>query len=264
MPDENNSQTPSTNPGHQTLTPTPDTPPVVQRVVPDCGKPEAEKEKQASGKPMEKLHPIHHAAFWVQLGLGVIGIAAILIYWGQLCEMRKTAKLTQDSVTNADRNFRIDERAWMAFGFKDQGSITLTFNKSFLVPVELRNTGKTPAKNIHGVVVVGVFKKGEPLDFTYTFGHAHYGVQAGAVFPNGSIVESFEAIKHGQEHAEAIIFTPSLKDELFNARSFIVTYGRIDYNDIFGREHWTTYCRYVLHPELISDECTRYNNADSN
>ena len=60
------------------------------------------------------------------------------------------------------------------------------------------------------------------------------------------------------------VFTAPLKDEIFNAQSLIVVHGRIIYNDIFGTEHWTTYCRYVLHPELISEECTRHNDTDDN
>jgi len=156
---------------------------------------------------------------------------------------------------DSNHNFTVDERAWMAFKFVE-GNITFTFDKSFLVPTELINVGKTPAKNVHGNIVVGVFKKGEDLDFSYTSGHASYRVMAGTIFPNGQIVESFEAIKHGQEHAESIIFTTQLKDELFSGQSFLIVHGKIVYNDVFGTEHWTTYCRYVLHPELISEQCT--------
>lgn len=176
---------------------------------------------------------------------------------------RHANEIATESVARVDRNFRADERAWMAFKFME-GNITFTLDKSFLVPTELVNTGKTPAKNVHGNIAVGVFKSGAPLDFTYTPGHPSYKVAAGTLFPNGKIVESFEAIKHGQVRAEPIIFTVPLKDELFSAKSFVVVHGRIEYKDIFGTDHWTTYCRYVLHPELISEECVRYNDTDDN
>jgi hypothetical protein len=197
-----------------------------------------------------------------------IGSLAVLFIYAVVTTLiwranTRVAEDTHQSVVNADRNFRIDERAWMAFKFME-GNLTLTLDKSFLVPTELVNVGKTPAKNVHGNIVVGVFKKGEPLDFTYTQGHANYGVQAGTIFPTGKIDESFEAIRHGPKNAEPIIFTALLKDELFNAKSFIVVHGKITYNDVFGKEHWTTYCRYVFHPDLISEECTRYNDTDNN
>jgi hypothetical protein len=162
---------------------------------------------------------------------------------------------------DANSNFKRDERAWMAFKFLE-GNLTLTIGQSFLVPTELVNTGKTPAKNVHGNIVVGVFKKGERLNFDYSPGHANYKINAGTIFPSGRIAESFEAIQHGQERAEAIIFTAPLKDDIFSGESVIVVHGRIVYDDIFGAEHRTTYCRYVLHPELISEDCTRYNDTE--
>lgn len=195
-----------------------------------------------------------HVTLWMEI-IGVIFlIAYTTVAAFQWYEMKKSTEA-------ANRNFRRDERSWMAFKFME-GNITFTMNKSFLVPTEIMNTGKTPAKNVRGNIVIGVFKKGERLDFTYTPGHANYAITAGTIFPTGKIVESFEAIKHGQERAEAIIFTGLLKDELVSGQSLLVVHGRIVYNDIFGTEHWTTYCRYVLHPELISEECTRYNDTD--
>jgi len=201
------------------------------------------------------------------LGFEAFGLLVLIVYTIATIAIWRANKQSADAATrstaNADRSFRQDERAWMAFKFAE-GSLTLTIGKPFLVPTELTNVGKTPAKNVRGNIVVGVFKKGESLDFTYTSGHANYGIRAGTMFPTGKIIESFEAIKHGKEHAEPIIFTPPLKDELFSAQSFLIVHGRIAYNDIFGTEHWTTYCRYVLHPELISEECTRYNDTDDN
>lgn len=200
--------------------------------------------------------------FWAEL---VVGFFVVVYTIVSICLWRAAQhanEIASQGVTNADKNFRRDERSWMAFKFVE-GSITFTLQKPFLVPTQLINTGKTPAKNVHGNIVVGVFKKGEPLDFTYTAGHAHYGLEAGTIFPNGSIVESFEAIKHGQDRVEPIIFSVPLKDELFNGQSFLVVHGWIEYSDIFGTKHWTTYCRYVLHPDLISPECTRYNDSDN-
>jgi hypothetical protein len=183
-----------------------------------------------------------------------------LLIWRQMITQ---TRISNESLQQVAKSFQTDERAWIGFTFVE-GSITFTLQKSFLVPTKLINTGKTPARNVHGNIVVGIFKKGEPLDFTYTKGHAHYFVESGTIFRDGSITESFEAIKHGQDKAEAIIFTGPIKDELFSGRSFLIVHGRVDYWDIFGTEHWTTYCRYVLHPEQISQQCTRYNDTDNN
>lgn len=210
-----------------------------------------------SNTPHKKHRDWHDYTTLVLEIIGVLGLFTYTTFAAlQWCAANRANEI-------AAANFQRDERAWMAFKFME-GGITFTLQKSFLVPTQLVNTGKTPAKNVRGNIVVDVFRKGEPLNFTYTAGHAHYAIQAGTIFPSGGITESFEAIKHGQDKAEPIIFTVPLKDELFNAQAFLVVHGRIEYRDIFGAEHWTTYCRYVLHPELISSECTRYNNTDDN
>jgi hypothetical protein len=219
-----------------------------------------EGKRKAEGDRHYRIQNSIRKATWAAFVAATIYAGIAVLQWRA---NKRAAEATVQGVTNADKSFKQDERAWMAFKFVE-GSITFTINKSFLVPTELLNTGKTPAKNVHGNIMVGVFEKGEPLDFSYSAGHANYKVQAGTIFPSGKIVESFEGIKHGQERTEPIIFTVPLKNDLFSAKSFIVVHGRIDYKDIFGIEHWTTYCRYVLHPELISEECTRYNDTDDN
>jgi hypothetical protein len=47
----------------------------------------------------KEVHWIQHATFWSQIGLGLIGIAALWIYHGQLSEMRHTNELTQKALT---------------------------------------------------------------------------------------------------------------------------------------------------------------------
>lgn len=222
-----------------------------------------------------ELHWLEKLNIAGQMGLVIVGIVAACIYGCQLSVMRgqlaeivkqypeiqKSAQAAQDSVTNADANFRRDQRAWIGFSFVP-GNITFTVGKSFLVPTMLINSGKTPAKNVEGNIVVGVFKRGRPLDFSYTPGHAIYRVAAGTIFPGGSINESFEGIEHGTGRANAIIITKPLADDILNSRSLVIVHGRITYRDIFGGEHWTTYCRVASNPSLIPEDCTHYNSTD--
>jgi hypothetical protein len=194
------------------------------------------------------------------IALSGLTLVAVIVYAVLTYKQWREMKRSTDAVMT---NFKTDERAWMGFKFME-GSLTLTVGKSFLVPTQLVNTGKTPAKNVHGSVRVGIVKRDEPLDFTYAPGHAHYELSAGTIFPAGFINESFEAEQHGPDKPEAILLTKPMLDDIFNGKSIIVVHGKIVYNDIFGTEHWTTYCRYVLHPEIISPECMRYNDTDDN
>lgn len=85
------------------------------------------------------------------------------------------------------------------------------------------------------------------------------------MFPDGSIEESFQGMRTGENgNAEAIVLRKPLWEEIRTGQSFIIVHGIITYRDIFGTEHWTTYCRYVTNPSLISDECTRHNDTDNN
>lgn len=209
----------------------------------------------------QEVHWLEHATFWSQVCLGLIGVAALIIYFGQLSEMKKATNITQQAVINADRNFRRDERAWIGFSLGG-GNLTLTVGQPFSVPTTLINSGKTPAKNVEGNIIVTIVKRGAPFDFVYASGHANYRIAAGSLFPNATINESFQAIRHGPVHAEAIIVTKPILDEITASQSLVVVYGRLTYSDIFGIEHWTTYCRIVSNPSLIPDDCVRYNNTD--
>ncbi len=211
----------------------------------------------------KELHWLEKLSIIGQLSLVAVGITAACIYGGQLGEMRKTTKATQNSVANAELNFRRDERAWIGFSFVP-GPISFTVGKSFFVPTLLINTGKTPANNVEGNIVVGVFERGKPLDFAYTSGHANYRISAGTIFPNGSFTESFQAIRHGEINAEAIVIDKPLLGELLSSTKLVIVHGKVTYVDIFGVQHWTRYCRVVSNPSLIPDDCMRYNETDGN
>ncbi len=214
------------------------------------------KEDSATQELAREFRTVEIIQIVISGALAIIGVAALYIYGGQLKEMQRSTDATI-------ANFKRDERAWMAFKFME-GNLTFTIGKSFLVPTQIVNTGKTPARDVRGKIVVGVLKNGERLGLDYSPGHAHYQVFAGTIFPTGHIEQSFEGIQHGIPNAESIILNKPMWEEILSGKSLVVVHGRIEYKDIFGTDHWTTYCRYVLHPELISEECTRYNDTDDN
>jgi hypothetical protein len=191
-----------------------------------------------------------------------VGAAYCIVTVGLWCATRQSNQISAKGVANADRNFRVDERAWIGFG--TGGSITFTVGRPFLVPTEITNTGKTPAKNVEGNVAVDIVNKGVPIDFSYGTGHANYRVHGGTLFPNGKIDESFEGIQHGPTKAEPIIITKPLAQKIMTGQAFVIIHGKITYRDEFGTEHWTTFCRNVSDPSAISEDCTRDNDTDDN
>jgi hypothetical protein len=194
----------------------------------------------------------------VILTAAIAGFAgwSVYVFDGQLQEMHKATVIV-------DRNFRIDERAWIGFTLASD-HFTFTLGKPFLVPAEILNTGKTPAKNVEGNIAVQIAEKGKPIDFSYAPGHANYRIQGGTLFPSGKIIESFEGIQHGRENAEPIVITKALGQEIISGQLYVIIHGKITYQDEFGTEHWTTFCRNVTDPSAISEDCTRYNDTDDN
>jgi hypothetical protein len=72
----------------------------------------------------DEVHWIYHATFWLQVGLGVIGIVALFIYYGQLRtmnrtygemvrqypELQKSADAAKKSADTAENSFRVERR----------------------------------------------------------------------------------------------------------------------------------------------------------
>jgi hypothetical protein len=202
---------------------------------------------------------------WVEGGGLVIASVLAIANIGLWIVTNKAANATRQSVTNADTNFRTDERAWIGVGIG--GTVTFTIDQPFLVPVKTSNSGKTPAQDVHGNVVVGVFEKGRALNFDYSSGHhnANYGIRSGTLFPGGFVEESFQGVRTGDNgKPETILLHKASYDAVQGGQAFVIVHGIIFYNDIFGIEHWTTFCRYVTNPSFIDKQCTEHNATDTN
>jgi hypothetical protein len=199
-------------------------------------------------------------AMWVTAGVTFLAFGAAAYY---ACIARKQLSALNQQIEHADRNFRIEQRAWIGFSFVP-GNLTFTIHKPFLVPTLLINSGRTPAKDVSGRIVVGIIGRGQPIDFSYAPGHAHYEISAGTIFPNGQFQESFEGIEHGADHAQAILIEKPLLNAILSSEKLVVVHGRITYSDVFGQQHWTTYCRIVSNPSLIPPDCMSYNRTDDN
>ena len=110
MPDEISGQTPTGNPNQN--------PPFVEeKPVGDNRNNTADDETKSTKNLAKEVHWIQHATFWSQVGLGVIGIVALVIYHGQWKQMQKgteinskslieTQNLVGTSQSQFDRNMR--------------------------------------------------------------------------------------------------------------------------------------------------------------
>ena len=71
---------------------------VQERIVGQGSQTAAEEDECRTGELAKEVHWLQHATFWSQVGLGLIGIAALWIYHGQLAEMQKSTQATKDAL----------------------------------------------------------------------------------------------------------------------------------------------------------------------
>lgn len=158
---------------------------------------------------------------------------------------------------------RVDQRAWVSI------VIPTTFplnGSSIPIVIQIQNTGKTPATGVEGNYIATVLKRGEKLALDdFRIGHAHNKLYVGALFPNSPVPMTSVVVRYGPSISESIVPDDALRQDIANGNRFIIFYGKITYNDVFGARHWTQFCTGtgVAMLEKLK-ECIAYNDVDHN
>lgn len=162
----------------------------------------------------------------------------------------RNAKLALDTSTAAART---DQRAWMDIIINRPPSFQP--DKSFSTTAEMKNLGKTPAKNIKfGDRFEGIPPSLHPIfnDDTLAF------VDAGMLPPQGPATRPVE-------------ITPGKPDDPLGQGRFeairdgnIVAYywGLIKYDDVFGFHHWLKFCYIYNVPHRQFNLVSMHNDID--
>lgn len=200
-----------------------------------------------------------------------IGLAALVmngfiawVYWNQFKEMQKATEATRHAVSDSNRNFRSDERAWVGITFPNVDFQRESIGKVFEVPMVVTNTGKTPAQhiNIKGVVSIVHDRIGNidipPSDITHGFSL----VRIELLQPNQTIKDWPLAALDTSGPTKPVITTKVIVDHIGNASYTVVIHGRITYEDIFGYKHWLTFCHNANGLVGGSTACFDYNSFD--
>ena len=209
---------------------------IIESVPPPPSPSEEQKAKENRTERREK---------WRSIVECIVGFFVIVYTIVSIClwiASRNTNRIALQGVTNADRNFRRDERAWVV-AIRDQFQWPIGSNVVF--PGHLTNTGKTPAKHVEMWSTAIVLNVNDAPEFTYTAGTGHPSVrtEADIFFPNAPPIEfRVPTFKKGTNIGETISMTKGLHSQLTGGQYFIVMHGKITYEDIFGTSHWQTYC----------------------
>jgi hypothetical protein len=182
-------------------------------------------------------------------------------------------------------NFTTEERAWLDVSL---GDATFTVGKPIAQPIKFLNTGKTPAFNVSGYYIFTILNKGDPEpDYSsvdrwmlyvlprFTFHLITQNQPRWFYVQVIGLSKKSDASKPpselvpwdtGQYTVQAMPFTEQLREGFEKHESVIVFYGRLTYQDLSHKEHWSTFCSFEPPPApealSVSTKCGDYNNTD--
>jgi hypothetical protein len=181
----------------------------------------------------------------------------------QVEEMRKSAdaatkaaKAAEASITFAEENAHLDQRAWVAF---INVSGTPVVDSSLSVAVKVKNSGKTFAKNLRMYVYFQETKEGGKPDFSEDE-TSHSGGSVFLLAPNGEYESKTDVFSGITETGK--VTQGQIDDWKTGKKNFFVC-AKLTYDDIFGCSHWTTLCNY-LSRDLQYRAYREHNDADDN
>jgi hypothetical protein len=171
--------------------------------------------------------------------------------------------LTAYFIYNQSNVMQVDQRAWLqpVIGNREPSTTsTISF------PITITNIGKSTAKNYRVDVVVRRVKNDPLFDFPYK---EPFDTQnTGIMYPsekNGFVASEETFSTDGKTKLLYQLTTDDAKS-LVDGTTFIIVYGKITYDDVFGVSHWATFCGFDRPSDkrVYAYRCSTYNDADNN
>jgi hypothetical protein len=159
--------------------------------------------------------------------------------------------IAQTGVDNVIKQSQLDQRAWI--GIESIGGIPdiPETNKSFAVITKLRNSGKTPAKNI--LTRFEAYPLPNPPNVNLTCDVALKKQESKTLLPPNGIFSANLIFGDGKPLGQGW--------ELGLKNKRIYAYGCVLYDDIFDRSHWLTYCGVLDFPSKSFQACKHHNDT---
>jgi hypothetical protein len=180
--------------------------------------------------------------------------------------MQDTANANQTAVGLAEQNikatqeqFRRDQRAWVGDIDNTPPPFTDGIRKVFIkegeglppISIIIMNSGKTPARKIKGKQIRNFFPANRP----FTPDDVPPPRQSISVLQPGATARITYQPKDKPLDQEII-------NLLRNGDLIYYIYGEITYEDVFGKAHKTTYCKFIDKDLSSLINCNTYNDAN--
>ncbi len=167
---------------------------------------------------------------------------------------RKTAELSSRKALDAPiDSSRTDQRAWIDLIISAPPAFQA--DQPFSTNAQVKNLGKTPAKNIQ----MGDAFEGLSAQTTYSFDHAKLTMtRMGMLPPQGPALRPVE-ITPGKPHE---ILGQGRFDAISRGSIVLFYWGLVTYDDVFGIHHWLKFCYIYNVPHSQFDLCAIHNDID--
>jgi hypothetical protein len=168
---------------------------------------------------------------------------------------------TQRAVDNSISAMHIDQRAWISVS---AGPTAVTSGEFIEAPIDVLNIGKTPARHLDGDIITTVLSDNEVLDTSYRPGHLRSHTSGGTFLPNSKRPPIISrAIRLNGKDTADIVANPILVEDIQAGKMFVVIYGKLSYSDVFGSNHWITFCLAGTGIPKKINGCAEYNEVDT-
>lgn len=164
--------------------------------------------------------------------LAITSAATVWLLWNQVSEMR------------------LDQRAWVGIDRIDK--FDFKTRPEFSIPLDMTNTGKTPAVHVKTKTALMSLEKGQNFVATYPGPPTSYRESNSVVLPQ----------QHMTMSTPPINVSTTQYDDIHNGRGILYAFADITYDDIYGKSHETTFC-VMYYPGLTGPSpCDVYNEAN--
>ena len=182
----------------------------------------------------------------------------------------------------ANRNFRIDQRPWLKIELAPDSessntkvSTTMTVGSNLVIPVRLKNIGKTIATDVRSSFAIQIAGPADklflPPDMTNpprldrpTHWAGITSAESGAIFPDQFHDLPISEVGGCPNNCGPIHLSQSEFDLIVGGNALIYIAGTTTYTDAFGLKHWTRFCSTIPNTHNAQLVCPQYNRADNN
>lgn len=190
--------------------------------------------------------------WWVAIGtcvLAVFAMGSFIQLWIQLNDARKV--------------FNVNQRPWVEI--HKNGDWFANVGQPIGYPIQVLNSGKSPAKKILALVFIELVTNGSSPRLTDYSPKGGSSEKAGVMFPSGNI----NFMSYRIDDVRGVPQPLSLEEQngLSQGKTYLVVYGHVQYFDSTGIYHWTQFCDWKGFNEFVTysaQGCTAYNDTDNN